>query len=67
MTGDIETRMQQIAGVITQLDDPKVPRNIRKGAKDAVENWLLNKNKDCLLYTSPSPRDATLSRMPSSA
>ena len=25
--------------------------------------WLV----DCLLYTSPSPRDATLSRMPSSA
>ena len=24
-------------------------------------------NYDCLLYTSPSPRDATLSRMPSSA
>ena len=23
--------------------------------------------QDCLLYTSPSPRDATLSRMPSSA
>ena len=32
------------------------------------ENW--NKStldKVCLLYTSPSPRDATLSRMPSSA
>ena len=27
----------------------------------------LNKHEDCLLYTSPSPRDATLSRMPSSA
>ena len=26
-----------------------------------------NFNKNCLLYTSPSPRDATLSRMPSSA
>ena len=26
-------------------------------------NWYI----DCLLYTSPSPRDATLSRMPSSA
>ena len=26
-----------------------------------------NKFRDCLLYTSPSPRDATLSRMPSSA
>ena len=25
------------------------------------------KSDDCLLYTSPSPRDATLSRMPSSA
>ena len=25
------------------------------------------KAKSCLLYTSPSPRDATLSRMPSSA
>ena len=25
------------------------------------------KGKACLLYTSPSPRDATLSRMPSSA
>ena len=24
-------------------------------------------NSGCLLYTSPSPRDATLSRMPSSA
>ena len=28
-------------------------------------NYKLFKN--CLLYTSPSPRDATLSRMPSSA
>ena len=28
---------------------------------------LLKLSKACLLYTSPSPRDATLSRMPSSA
>ena len=44
--------------------------------KDDTKKWLLamkaNKPKDypkntCLLYTSPSPRDATLSRMPSSA
>ena len=28
---------------------------------------LIDITKDCLLYTSPSPRDATLSRMPSSA
>ena len=31
----------------------------------AVKKNVLHKN--CLLYTSPSPRDATLSRMPSSA
>ena len=28
---------------------------------------VLVRNNHCLLYTSPSPRDATLSRMPSSA
>ena len=28
---------------------------------------ILNGSIVCLLYTSPSPRDATLSRMPSSA
>jgi len=27
----------------------------------------IRRTKVCLLYTSPSPRDATLSRMPSSA
>ena len=29
--------------------------------------WFFDKFYNCLLYTSPSPRDATLSRMPSSA
>ena len=31
------------------------------------DNHLINYSDTCLLYTSPSPRDATLSRMPSSA
>ena len=30
-------------------------------------NPILEKNNICLLYTSPSPRDRTRSRMPSSA
>ena len=36
---------------------------------DCVERTFRIKGQDtsCLLYTSPSPRDATLSRMPSSA
>ena len=33
----------------------------------AVGAKVLNGMNGCLLYTSPSPRDATLSRMPSSA
>ena len=36
--------------------------------KDLLEKVkILDSKKLCLLYTSPSPRDATLSRMPSSA
>ncbi len=31
--------------------------------QDLLDAYMTN----CLLYTSPSPRDATLSRMPSSA
>ena len=31
------------------------------------EKFLLTNNMSCLLYTSPSPRDGLLSRMPSSA
>ena len=34
---------------------------------DGREACKLMRVKGCLLYTSPSPRDATLSRMPSSA
>ena len=30
-------------------------------------SYIFNGLVSCLLYTSPSPRDATLSRMPSSA
>ena len=33
----------------------------------AVPATKFSRQKSCLLYTSPSPRDATLSRMPSSA
>ena len=33
----------------------------------AYEDRALGYDNFCLLYTSPSPRDATLSRMPSSA
>ena len=34
---------------------------------ESTSDSLHEEAKTCLLYTSPSPRDATLSRMPSSA
>ena len=37
------------------------------GVNDVIAVILMAKKYNCLLYTSPSPRDATLSRMPSSA
>ena len=35
--------------------------------KTAAYFYAINYNKTCLLYTSPSPRDLSTSRMPSSA
>ena len=61
--------------------DVFLPTNtwVRRPAMAAVEQFWISTEAhpliaagtpdpyDCLLYTSPSPRDATLSRMPSSA
>ena len=47
------------------------PEWMTKGEHSHLSNEKLQRIPDkhyaCLLYTSPSPRDATLSRMPSSA
>ena len=40
---------------------------VRKGFESLGEASDDEEDMFCLLYTSPSPRDATLSRMPSSA
>ena len=42
-------------------------KQLLEGAGDIFNKGRKDKEKGCLLYTSPSPRDATLSRMPSSA
>ena len=53
------------------VEEPATPREapVRKGDEVGLAiglvKWMMW--SDCLLYTSPSPRDATLSRMPSSA
>ena len=51
----------------------KYPRKWRYSLGLRIENRRYdnlepdNRNNNCLLYTSPSPRDRTRSRMPSSA
>ena len=42
-------------------DEDEVVEMIKPRMREVLQSWL------CLLYTSPSPRDGLLSRMPSSA
>ena len=43
---DVNTRIQQIATVLEQLQDSQVPRNIRRAANEATTEWLLNERKE---------------------
>ena len=67
-------------GIIFQMQDDILEmstssKNMGKGTNSDIErskktilsSMALDQDKDCLLYTSPSPRDRTRSRMPSSA
>ena len=49
------------------VDQLHLFENVVTVTKFTFEPWESLEPKICLLYTSPSPRDATLSRMPSSA
>ena len=68
------------AGYLARVVGQRKAREIwflcrRYGAKEALEMGLVNavvpleqlEAEGCLLYTSPSPRDGLLARMPSSA
>ena len=46
---------------------PKLSKFLGIDYKELQIKYLSDKLYNCLLYTSPSPRDATLYRMPSSA
>ena len=46
---------------------PSCTAGLGAGADPELGKKAAEEVIDCLLYTSPSPRDATLSRMPSSA
>ena len=50
-------RMARYAALY-DIDSPEIPTS---------DGWVSESEKGCLLYTSPSPRDLSTSRMPSSA
>ena len=58
-------------GVICSKNPQKFGATVFDNLPDPSTNWIsigrLDVNTTCLLYTSPSPRDAHESRMPSSA
>ena len=67
---------EQVTDQTKQTTDPKPdpPYQLLLGllvvvwrATSELSQLQVRKNEACLLYTSPSPRDRTRSRMPSSA
>ena len=61
--GDNRTVEEKRAGMLGKWKE----KFAYKATYQTLIEVLLAIGKSCLLYTSPSPRDATLSRMPSSA
>ena len=61
--------IEVISYLKADLEDAQKARYLERLFGDHLQHYLdcVVKGVDCLLYTSPSPRDATLSRMPSSA
>ena len=58
---------QEAAGLI---QNPKIQRYLQSRSNEVNRAFTVTRNnyvRSCLLYTSPSPRDGLLSRMPSSA
>ena len=54
---------------IISFSEPRLEIGLENGSQEG-KLWVFDSEGGgtiCLLYTSPSPRDATLSRMPSSA
>ena len=63
-------REMLLGGIVLDPLSTWEEEEIEEGATVSLqfgERTLEGHSSNCLLYTSPSPRDATLSRMPSSA
>ena len=58
---EIEKKVKNKDDVISQV------KFLKKKVKETISSKEISLDNICLLYTSPSPRDGLLSRMPSSA
>ena len=59
----LDVEESEVAEVITKSSNDDGPSVVSSGDSEIKKG----DTRDCLLYTSPSPRDRSLSRMPSSA
>ena len=59
------TKLQDLSEFVSPHTHIYAPGSPTQTYDERIQNAILFNS--CLLYTSPSPRDATLSRMPSSA
>ena len=62
-----ETRKQKFYNIHTNIPEAIAKICSETDVKKFVHISAIGANETCLLYTSPSPRDGTKSRMPSSA
>ena len=64
-----ERKRGTVRGEKTEMEKKEGSRRQSKkeGDDGRIQRHLGRRRKNCLLYTSPSPRDGLLSRMPSSA
>ena len=62
MSEDVSSKVKKIVADHLGIDEAKVTEE-----SSFIDDLGADSLDTCLLYTSPSPRDATLSRMPSSA
>ena len=64
---DLQWLIHAYSGLCKFVRAGRVTFRLAYQANEWFPMWQLASGLGCLLYTSPSPRDATLSRMPSSA
>ena len=64
---EIKQRVESELNVQNSQTDTEVDDMVVEEANNAIEETKVDEVEPCLLYTSPSPRDLSTSRMPSSA